>query len=89
MITFYDECNIVNLSFQSFESAGISPGKFTEEYAQKRLEVREANSAKANLPATKQRRFQRKMERASTESAQEVLEGDTYESGKHNDLLLT
>ena len=68
---------------QAFKKLGISPGKFTEEFADKRLAVRMKNSEKSNLPATKLLRYRRKLERATIQSAQEACEGDTYESGKY------
>ena len=69
------------LYFQSFEALQLSPGVNTVRYAHKKLLERKLREERRNLPAVKQRRYQLKIERLSTERSQEVLEGDTYQSG--------
>ncbi|XP_061170673.1 uncharacterized protein LOC133180113 [Saccostrea echinata] len=63
------------------EKGGISPGKFTEEHARKRMKRRREVQNKIQLPSTKLRRLILKQERAVTQGAQETLEGDSYQSG--------
>lgn len=64
------------------KEAGLSPGKYTEVYAKKQLKRRENHEASSRLPSTKRRRLQLKEERSNIRCANEVLEGDTYASGK-------
>lgn len=64
------------------KEAGLSPGKFTEVYAKKQLKRRQIHEASSKLPSTKRRRLQLKEERSNIRCANEVLEGDTYASGK-------
>lgn len=68
--------------FDSLTSAGLSPGKHTEEYATKRAMKRKAMQEKSQLPSTKRRRNILKQERAVVQNASEVLEGISYQSDK-------
>lgn len=71
-----------NYLYQAHEESGVSPGKFTEEHAGKRMKRRKEVQEKIQLPSTKLRRLVLKQERAVTQGAQEALEGDSYQSGK-------
>lgn len=63
-------------------TAGLSPGTHTEQYATKMAKKRKAMQEKSQLPSTKRRRMILKQERAVVQSASEVLEGISYQSGK-------
>lgn len=64
------------------KEAGLSPCKCTEVYAKKQLKKRENHEASSKLLSTKRRRLQLKEERSNIQCANEVLEGDTYASGR-------
>ncbi len=63
------------------KQGGLSPGKFTEEYAEKAMKLRRRNQHRAMLPSTKRRRLCMKQDRAMVQGANEALEGETYQSG--------
>lgn len=63
------------------QEAGISPGKFTELYADQQMRHRRRIQEKSALPSTKRRRMILKQERAVTQGANEALEGCSYQSG--------
>lgn len=60
---------------------GISPGAHTMKYAKKCMDIRKRRQVHSALPSTKRRRLILKQERATTQGAHEVLEGDSYQSG--------
>lgn len=61
--------------------AVISPGKYTEAYAEKQLKHRKYFQEKIKLPSQKRRRLVLKQERAVTKGAMEASEGVSYQSG--------
>ena len=61
---------------------GLSPGKYTETYAEKAMKKRKYKQEVNALPSTKRRRLVLKQERAVTQGAQEALEGTSYQTGK-------
>ncbi len=70
---------VICMYFQVNEEAGLSPGKHTVEYANKRDGERLRKQQKADLPSTKRRRLVLKQERSTNQAASEVLEGTSYE----------
>ncbi|XP_033759588.1 uncharacterized protein LOC117341837 [Pecten maximus] len=70
----------LDLSSSVNKEAGLSPGKFTEIYAEKQGKRRLKVEKKSKLPSTKRRRMQLKQERNLTQCASQALEGDTYQS---------
>ena len=66
---------------QANEQAGLSPGTFTQKYADKQMKRRRKAQEKSALPSTKRRRLILKQERAITQAATETLEGQWYASG--------
>lgn len=63
------------------EEAGLSPGGYTKQYADKRMTERTKQLERSALPSTKRRRLILKQERATIQGALEVQEGDSYSSG--------
>lgn len=74
-------------NFQAFTEAGLSPGFHTMKHAEKRLQERKKELDKAALPSTKRRRLILKHDRAMVQGTQEVVEGDTYDSGSYHFCL--
>ena len=71
-----------SLAFQV--NSAMSPGKYTETYAEKAMKKRKHKQEVMALPSTKCRRLILKQERAMTQGAQEALEGTSYQTGKQN-----
>lgn len=69
------------LWFNANAEAGISPGKYTEAYAEKQLKHRKYVQEKMKLPSQKRRRLVLKQERAVTKGAMEASEGVSYQPG--------
>ncbi len=67
--------------FQVFEKMEVSPGKFTEEYADTCNKRRETQRTRQAMPSAKRRRNVLKKEKGILQGAQEALGGDEYESG--------
>jgi hypothetical protein len=63
------------------EEAGLSPGGYTKQYADKRMTERTKQLERSALPSTKRRRLILKQEQATIQGALEVQEGDSYSSG--------
>lgn len=68
---------------QSYEKMGLSPGKYTQRYAEKCMKRRLERQQIARLPSTKRRRLELKKERSTNQGANEAMEGDMYQSGKN------
>lgn len=68
--------------FQVFERKNLTPGKFTQSYAQKQHRKRLRDAVASQQPAAKRKRLQLKQERAQNQGAMEAIEGATYEGGK-------
>ncbi|XP_056003493.1 uncharacterized protein LOC125662987 [Ostrea edulis] len=62
------------------EEAGLSPGNYTQKYADKQFKQRLKVEERSKLPSTKRRRLQLKQERNVTQCALQAIEGDTYQS---------
>lgn len=71
------------------EEAGLSPGNYTQKYADKQFKRRLKVEERSKLPSTKRRRLQLKQERNVTQCALQALEGDTYQSGTIIFLMYT
>ena len=67
----------------------MQKGVHTLKYADKCTKKRKLAQEKSQLPSTKRRRLLLKQERATTQGAQEALEGVSYQSGTfaHKHLL--
>ena len=79
---FYSICN-----GRANKEAGISPGKYTEIYAQKQLKRRLHRYEMNKLPSTELRRLQLKKARSNMQCANEIMEADTYASGIFIDIF--
>ncbi|XP_053385649.1 uncharacterized protein LOC128545990 [Mercenaria mercenaria] len=77
------QCEHANreVHYSAHTKAGLSPGVHTIRYAEKCAKSRKRSSDLSQLPSTKRRRLILKQERATTQGAQEALEGVSYQSG--------
>ena len=71
----------MNMLIQVHSEMGLSPGVHTVKYAKKCMQSRKRSQEKSALPSSKRRRLILKQERATTQGANEVIEGVSYQSG--------
>ena len=74
---------------QANAQAGLSPGIHTLNYAEKCQRTRKRVDDKMKLPSFKRRRLELKQERAVNQSAHEVLEGVSYQSGLYLSIIVS
>ena len=77
---------IIYLFFHAIASqvnteAGLSPGKYTQMYAEKKDEERKRKQERTSRTDVKRRRLNLKKERSVNQRAFETLEGTSYQSG--------
>ncbi len=61
----------------------LSPGRYTEEYAERIDSRRKKREQIAQLPTYKKRKAELKKERNILKGSKEALEGDEYQSGMY------